>query len=696
MIPIASHGTRSARNVNEKEYRSGGNKRNHGPGQLGFAAGFRITVLLLAAPVLFPAGPNAAHGAEETAPIGDSPDGSRAVPVHRIPLLDEAGIEIAPDDELLVPFSARQTCATKCHNYETISGGWHFNSTRPDADPGRPGQPWIWAEPELAAIIPLSYRGWEGTWHPADFGVSEWEFTLRFARHFPGGGPGALENLDNPGETIRSFVSGSLEIDCLSCHERDPGYDRAEYALQTARQNFRWAAAGAASFALVEGSAAKMPDTFDYLMPEMLNDPKLAPPSIAYDPGAFDPKNRVFFDIVREIPNSRCYYCHTVAVQGEPMEERWAADEDVHLRAGLKCVHCHGNGLDHQIIRGYEGESSAHAPNAPVEIEAADPAGVSAPAETPPSNRSAVAEATTCRGCHLGGRSGPIPDHGRMTAPVPEHKGLPPVHFEQLTCTACHSGAWPDAETGRVKTSMAHALGIHGADKSEDALPRIVSPVFARGADGKIGVYHLVRPAFWGYLNDGAVKPAPLDTIRAIVNGDAAGEDEDTPPTMAEWTQDRVRETLTAMADGAAEGIPVYIGGGLMHSLREGELSAEPHPAAEPYLWPAAHDVRPAARSLGVRGCGDCHSTDSPFLFGLVENDALVPGTAAPPSRMIAFEDLDENHMRSFAEAYAYRPWLVFLLSASGLLILAVILIYAGKGLIWTMNRMSEEGEGHR
>ena len=33
--------------------------------------------------------------------------------------------------------------------------------------------------------------------------------------------------------------------------------------------------------------------------------------------------------------------------------------------------------------------------------------------------------------------------YGRMGAPEPIHKGLPPVHLEKLSCTACHSGQFP-------------------------------------------------------------------------------------------------------------------------------------------------------------------------------------------------------------------------------------------------------------
>ena len=80
--------------------------------------------------------------------LGDQSDGSRAHPIHRIPVFAEPSeqgkeaIKIDPnintEEEVLLPFSARQTCGV-CHNYEIIKGGWHFNSIDPNVDPGRPG-----------------------------------------------------------------------------------------------------------------------------------------------------------------------------------------------------------------------------------------------------------------------------------------------------------------------------------------------------------------------------------------------------------------------------------------------------------------------------------------------------------------------------------------------------------------------------
>jgi hypothetical protein len=423
--------------------------------------------------------------------LGDESDGSRAVPVHIIPLYNEEGNKdrnkILPDDDLLLPFSTRQTCCgchvnkSVYHSYDIISKGWHFNATDPNVVPGRPGQPWIFADARTGTQIPLSFRPWPGTFRPEQFGITNLEFTQVFGRQMPGGGVGELDS-DNPDEIMRQFVSGKLEINCLGCHNADPGQDQAEYADQTMRQNFRWAATAACEFASVKGSAVAQGDAYDYLTSDAI--------AVTYRENTFDHKNQVFFDIVREVPTERCYFCHSNMVVDKSEPGKWTADEDVHLTAGLTCVDCHRNGLDHNITRGYESEDMV--------------------------SKNPLAVSSSCEGCHLGRDSSSAPVAGRLGAPVPEHPGIPPVHFDNLTCTACHSGHWPGQATYRIKTSRAHGLGTHNVNKSDEALPHIMSPVFAKQADGKIAPHNLLWPAYWGSLKEGKVTPVAIKIMRKV------------------------------------------------------------------------------------------------------------------------------------------------------------------------------------
>lgn len=587
--------------------------------------------------------------------LGDEADGSRSVPVHLIPLLDEQGEKISPEQELVLPFSTRKTCGA-CHDCNEIGKGWHFNAADANVQAGRSGQPWILADAATVTQVPLSYRLWPGAFNPQQLGITTWQFVGLFGRQMPGGGVGEIESTI-PDEAVRGSISGRLEINCLSCHDNNPAHDRAEYAVQISRQNFRWAATAACGFASVRGSAKNMPDTYDPLMPELFDDPKLVPPAVEYHKSVFDSQNKVFFDVPRRILKQRCYFCHSNADVGSNSISEWAVDEDVHLAAGLLCVDCHRNGLDHNITRGYESEAAV--------------------------STNPLASASTCTGCH---------EKGRLGAPLLVHRGIPAAHFDKLTCTACHSGSLPQKNTVRTKTSRAHALGTHNVNKSADALPHVIYPVFSPGADGKIGPHKLIWPAFWGALKDEKIMPLPLELVRQ----GAQSITEKSPPASGDWPQldeNIITQALSLVASsGQSIGKPFYICGGLMYKLDEkGNLTFSRNKAAEPYLWPIAHDVRPAAQSLGSGGCEDCHTTDSPFFFGGVEIDSPVVSGKGSFRQMTEFEGLDPVYTKAFAFSFVFRPWLKVVSIGSVTVLAGVLLLYALRALCCIVKVLSEK-----
>jgi len=583
--------------------------------------------------------------------LGDISDGSRAESVHKINLYDSEGNKITAGDEPAMAFSTKQTCGV-CHDYDTIKTGWHFNAVDSNVPAGRSGQPWMVVDPASATVIPVSYRDWAGTFRPDQIGLTSWQFTKLFAKHMPGGGAGEIES-DEPDEIMRSFVSGDLETNCLACHNKSPGQDQAEYAAQVSKENYRWAPAGACEFASVTGSAKDMPDTYDPIMPGVLEDAKKRP-AIKYGACAFDEKNRVLFDITREVADKRCYFCHsTAAVEGDEVAEKWHGNEDVHLTSGLKCVDCHRNGLGHNIVRGYEGESCE--------------------------STNTLAAASSCAGCHLGEGTEQI---GRLGAPVPKHAGIPAVHFEKIACTACHSGQMPGMTTARVKTSQAHSLGVHNSNKSADALPHIISPVFSKQSDGKIAASNLIWPAYWGGLAGGAVKPIKLNIVKSIIpdviKSSAAAREGDWPAV----TEEQISDALTLLVTlEMVEGEPVYISGGRMYRLDKDKLVSQEHTAASAYIWPIGHNVRPAAQSLGVGGCEDCHSTDAGFLFGQVEVDTPVVSQQGSSVGMTEFAELGSTYTKLFAMSFVFRPMMKVVTLGSCGLIAVVLLVYGLKAL---------------
>ena len=580
---------------------------------------------------------------------GDHSDGSRAVPVHLIPLLDEEGDKITPDTEPLLPFSTRQTCGA-CHDYNKISHGWHFNAVEPNAAPGRGGQPWILVDAASATQIPLSYRNWPGVFRPEQLGLTPWKFVQHFGRQMPGGGPGEIDS-NNPDEITRGFISGKLEINCLACHDADSAHNPAEYGDQIIRQNFRWAAAATSGLTSVSGSARNMPNNYDPFMPHPFDDPKLIPPSVTYLKDAFYHKNQVFFDIVRKVPVERCYFCHSNFDMGK---EKWTADEDVHLAAGLTCVDCHRNGPEHNITRGYEGEATV--------------------------SKNPLAAALSCESCH---------SNGLLGAPIPKHSGIPPTHFDKLTCTACHSGPWPDAKTIRTKTSRAHGLGTYNVNKSDDVLPHIIYPVFAKQENGKIGPHKLIWPAFFAYLKDQKVAPIPIEVVKPIV-GEITGDKNISP--SGDWpnlTSEQIKKVLELLKP--AEGEAVYICGGKLYRHDKDRLVATEHNSAKPYLWPIAHDVRPAAQSLGARQCQDCHSTNAPFFFADVEIDTPLASEKDATKKMIEFQELNPAYTKLLAISFIFRPYLKVIAICSSVILAAVLLLYAFKALAYIIRILAEK-----
>jgi hypothetical protein len=596
--------------------------------------------------------------------VGDVADGNKSVPVHLIRLYDEFDHLIRLDDSPVMPFSSKRTCR-KCHDYEKIRHGWHFNVADSSVAPGRIGEPWIYVDRQAATQIPLSYRRWKGTYSPTAMGMTALTYLSQFGRHLPGGGVGEKDSVQELNNYLRWQVTGDLEINCQSCHNADPGQSQAEYGVQVLRQNFRWAATASSGFATVQGSAKEMPDNFDLYSAVPPEKSEFLPPTVAYNKSRFDAAGKVLFNVPRKMPSAQCSFCHSSKVIDPRLPERWETDEDVHIAAGMTCVDCHRNGLDHQITRGYEGEAK----------------------ET---GRPAVSS-LTCEGCHMGSDDG-IPADGRRGAPRPRHLGIPPVHFDRLACTACHSGPWPSANTMRVKTSRAHSLGIPKADKTDDALPQIMTPVFANESGGKYAPHNVFWPSFWAHRKQNRIEPLVTDLVRPLVAEIFA---KDTTRVMGRWpvlSEADILYVLRRLRDQDSTSLPVYIGAGKLFNIGpDGKLESLSHEAATPYLWPVAHDVRPRAQSLGVRGCADCHATDAPFHFGSVVKASPYFVDTDSMSRMTNFQDKTAASAWLFSMSFLFRPGLKAIIIFSFVLIALVVLIYTMRGLAHIIRILAEE-----
>lgn len=586
--------------------------------------------------------------------------------VHVIDLLDVNGRKIDAKAGDGPPYSPQQTCM-KCHDVPTISHGWHFSGSLADPErsaelAGRPGEPWIWSDPRSGTAIPISARGWKGTFAPSEVSLTAFRFATRFGAFTPGGGiagPDAVAARAGDEDAGRFQISGALGIDCLVCHASGRAFRHETYAEQIEEQNFAWASSAAIGWAEVTGSTSRLPDDFDVLA----DGARDQLPKVSWNPARFEPDGKVFVDVQRAPEDAACYRCHTTrwtdafavkdATSGsspgdseadpaatsfaQDVGPHWARDPDVHQSAGLSCVDCHPNGIDHQTVRGLKEESHSLV---------------------------SVAASFSCRGCHLGDERG-----GRFGAPKPEHKGLPPIHLETMSCTACHSGALPAMEALGVQTSKAHAFAIATQTRTDQDPPAIVEPVYLRAADGLITPHRMMWPAFFGFEQDGVVSPlGPEEAYDALkkakvrIRGDfrveigavkfgtaervqAIGEDAakktdadlDPPERVAlaaferrlseEAVQDNVKRALAYLRESRPEeGTPIYVSGGKSYRVGEDDrLTVKEIEAARPYAWPIAHRVRPARQALGARGCTECHAADAPFFYGSVTAAGPLP-----------------------------------------------------------------------
>ncbi|MGA2497223.1 MAG: hypothetical protein ABSH20_05755 [Tepidisphaeraceae bacterium] len=609
---------------------------------------------------------------------------SRAIFVHRIGLKDEGGMDINPKtlaakkpdakgrDAGAPPYSPTQTCAS-CHPTVFISHGWHFNAMDKAAKPGRNGEPWIYVDPSTRTVLPLSYRDWPGAFKPSQAGLTDWDMAQLFGRHMPGGSFGtppqsearapatpqpATKPAGPPAE--RWAYTGRIEVDCLICHSSQNRHDATERGVEIMRmQNFRWAPTVAMGFGHVVNSAASLGKSGED------EDEDAKPPRLTYNAEAFDEEGKVNFDVVRRPPNNRCYFCHTSFSQADGdvknVPPRWAHDGDIHMAKGLNCSDCHRHGIEHDVARGYLYE---------------DPAKSS----------------LTCQGCHLGNSGATTPEMalgGHLAAPVPRHIGLPPVHFEKIACTTCHSGPWPGDRPQLVQTSMAHQLGMDNPNRLPNSLPRIAWPVFMKGHDGKLAPHKMVWPNYFGMSDGKTVAVIPPKQVIAAGKTAKAGltqlSDYMSQAAAAPLTDEQVVKILTQLKAGKQPGEPVYVSGGDVYTLgSDGKLakSAALAGAAKPYAWPFAHDVRGAGLSLGARGCTDCHSKGSPILAGSVTPVGPIKPGSATAVAMTEMAGLDATYHQMFALSFLGRTAFKTLILLCGGLVTFVILAWFARGVV--------------
>jgi hypothetical protein len=172
-------------------------------------------------------------------------------------------------------------------------------------------------------------------------------------------------------------------------------------------------------------------------------------------------------------------------------------------------------------------------------------------------------------------------------------------------------------------------------------------------------------------MKDANLAPIGFDAVRQTVGKVMAKHE---LPASGDWpalSDQNILEALKALsAEQKIQGKAVYISGGSLYSLGDsGQLEEQKdHPAAQPYMWPIAHDVRPAAQALGSRRCEDCHSPDAPFFFGRVSVDTPVLSRAGAS---IIMNELIGASRPTYAGVSLFFKWLIIVVMA--LLILHIL-----------------------
>jgi hypothetical protein len=342
----------------------------------------------------------------------------------------------------------------------------------------------------------------------------------------------------------------------------------------------------------------------------------------------------------------------------------------------MSCADCHRNGIEHQTVRGYEGEQH-------------------------PSGESVAT--LSCRGCHMG----EVSLGGRLGAPRPLHRGLPPLHLEKVSCTSCHSGPRVGAQPVRVQTAMAHGLGLPSHDYTDDTAPVIVAPVLLQD-NGVLYPHRMVWPSFWGFAQGEKVTPlspqAANDALRRVLR---VRSNSTFAKTISDNFLEKLAESLaelkkTSTAGGAE---PVFVSGGRAYRLKKDSASApdpakkeegkkerggakKPGPesveefsleAAKPYAWKLAHDVRPARWSTGAKGCYDCHSAGSPFFEGKVAAVGQAPDKQPITRAMYELAGFEKGKLDAWNQSFQGRAafkWAGFLaMGVVGLILLTFAMV---------------------
>ena len=177
----------------------------------------------------------------------------------------------------------------------------------------------------------------------------------------------------------------------------------------------------------------------------------------------------------------------------------------------------------------------------------------------------------------------------------------------------------------------------------------------------------------------------PQGELIPMIDADTAAAIHATVGTDAEFTEAQVARVLARLQEDNPGACFGYVHGGILFQLAgQGdslELKAEEAAIAAPYTWPLGHDVRPAAQSLGARGCVDCHATDSSFYFAEVTGDGPLLTQRASVLPMYDLQQVDEGFQKLFGRSFEMRQMFKVVGWAAAGVLTAILIVFAMMGL---------------
>ncbi|MBN1339418.1 MAG: hypothetical protein JXA03_08845 [Bacteroidales bacterium] len=604
------------------------------------------------------------------------------------------------------PYSPRQTCG-KCHDYEKITQGFHFQQGKGEqptpeqtrrvhwaSGPGNYGGSWCSPAPLY------SYLSAKKNNHEKLIDMTSYTFIEKCGVCHPGGGPleydrdnmrydrvmadasfgfteGGSNNLDGDYYKAKWISSGVIEADCYLCHLI--GYNNKVRVQQIQAFNYRYAATAGSGFAKVSGSVSAN-----------------QPVTVEYNKALFNPDGAVEPHVVKEPGNQVCLWCHA-----KPGYKKRGADfmarNDVHLRAGLKCVDCHpaGSMAVDERIRGKEIHQFG---------KGDDPGGLV--------RNDLDNTMRECVDCH---------ETGWMGAPVARHAWLPPLHLDKIACQTCHI---PERNVKsvhyvasdvfnpgtKIPTKGKYLWTFYGPDMNywnhygdlemmgyDDKPTFTFSPELAlyKGKIYPVDRVHTSWPAILTEGQEALMQPKMGDIYKMWIRHRADGANYPQLAQIMDHSGDGLYEVnspeeidaLIAAISSFLKDIKypmqgkkiawvlnnrVYTSGTDFYEIPMEDYEASPFGNVHKY----SHDIKPAKSALGVNGCTDCHAYNATFFFAQTlktpfdESGKIVTGPQYKSLNVSGFS----AYLGATRESI-FKPLLNFTMVAFLLLVVVIIFL---------------------